>query len=201
MWAHRFIASPALLFVIVALSCGGSASRSGNTPDPNCGCNPTQPAGEDYRHDAKHVELPTDQVPQEITVDDMLGWPVSPAPPADAPRSGRELELFHIAVAYLQDAFLNPGDCDIHFEISDTADPTAKRVVVETPIGTSYCSARADVTAALAAHGIPLPAGGNLRPPIAIDVLGLAFQDYEHKRGSKYVATDWELHPAVITVH
>jgi len=33
-----------------------------------------------------------------------------------------------------------------------------------------------------------------------VDVLGLAFQDFNHPRGSVHVATVWELHPAVVTL-
>ncbi len=164
-----------------------------------CGCTPAEPDTKDYRHAAKHVDLPS-AAPQEITVNDILAWPVPPAPPPDAPRSGRELQLFHIATAYLQNVYTNPGDCDIHFEISQTPNKNAKRVIVELPIGTSYCSARANDTGQLAAHSITLPKGGEVTPSLPVDVLGLAFQDYEHKRGTPHVATDWELHPAIVTL-
>ncbi len=56
-------------------------------------------------------------------------------------------------------------------------------------------------TSQLAPHRIALlPAGGEVKPALAVNVSGLAFQDYEHKRGTAFVATDWELHPAVITL-
>ena len=188
----------ALLFVTVALSCGGNAARSSGA-DPNCRCTPSAPDSNDYRHDAKHVDLPAITA-LEITVDDILGWPVPPAPPSNAPRAGRELQLFHIATAYLQNVYLNPGDCDIHFEVSNTPDKSAKRVIVETPVGASYCSARANITSQLAAHNITLPPGGDVKPALAVEVTGLAFQDFEHKRGSALVATDWELHPAIVNL-
>ncbi len=130
----------------------------------------------------------------------MLTWPQGPAPSSTAPRSGRELQLFHIAKAYVQQVYMNPGDCDIHFEISQTADKTASRVIVETPADQSYCAARSQIQSQLAAHGITLPAGGDVNPPLASDVIGLAFQDFEHSRGTKYVKTVWELHPAIVTL-
>lgn len=139
-------------------------------------------------------------VAQEIKVKDILSWSIPPAPARTAPRSGRELQLFHIAVAYLQNVFMNPGDCDIHFEISDTPEATAARVIVETPIGASYCSARANITSQLATHGIILPMGSDAKPPLLVQVTGLAFQDFHHHRGSQFVGTDWELHPAILSL-
>jgi hypothetical protein len=28
----------------------------------------------------------------------------------------------------------------------------------------------------------------------------MAFQDFDHARGSAHVATNWELHPAIVTI-
>jgi hypothetical protein len=35
---------------------------------------------------------------------------------------------------------------------------------------------------------------------VQVEVLGLAFQDYSHDRGTKKVSTVWELHPAIVTI-
>ncbi len=125
----------AVTFLAIALSCGGNPAPSppAATPPPApsplspapapaspafaydvCHCTPTSPESGDYRHAAKHVDLPAMQ-PQVVTVDEILQWAQGPAPAANAPRSGRELQLFQIPRAYLQNVYINPGDCDIHF--------------------------------------------------------------------------------------
>ncbi|MFB3915755.1 MAG: hypothetical protein ACE14M_03435 [Terriglobales bacterium] len=184
----------------IALSCGGTGSRtSGNATDPICYCTPTEEAAQEYRHAAKHVPLPN-SVPQEIDINTMLSWPVPPAPAADAPRTGRETQLFHISLAYLQNARIFP-DCDIHAELSQTPDKNAPRVIVETPIDQEYCSARHTLNHQLAQHGFTLSTiSGEVSPALAVTVLGLAFQDSEHQRGSPQVATTWELNPAVVNL-
>jgi hypothetical protein len=143
--------------------------------------------------------------PIQTTVSQMLAWPVNPVPDG-TPRSGRELQVFEIATAYVQFAGTNPGDCDIHVEISQTADKTAPRVIVEIPgqipTDNEYCPARQSLQTALAPHGVTLNgAGQELDPALPADVVGLAFQDFEHTRGTKFVATTWELHPAIVTLH
>jgi hypothetical protein len=35
---------------------------------------------------------------------------------------------------------------------------------------------------------------------LPVAVLGMAFEDFEHNRGSAQVATLWELHPAIVTI-
>jgi hypothetical protein len=90
----------------------------------------------------------------------------------------------------------------MHFEISDTSDITAPRAIVETPSDREYCGARQNIQQQLAAHGFTIgSADGTLLTPLPVSVIGLAFQDFEHNRGSKYVATVWELHPAIVTLH
>jgi len=163
---------------------------------------PTQPASSDYRHAAKHVPLPTG-TPNEVTVGDILAFPQGAEPARDAPRTGRELQLFHVAHAFVQLAWVNPGDCDIHLEISDSPVKAAARVIVETPVDSEYCAARRAIAARLAAHGFGLSdtlPGGELPAAIPADVLGLAFQDFAHKRGSTFVKTVWELHPAIVNL-
>jgi hypothetical protein len=186
------------MFIAAALSCGGNSATSSDT-GPACNCTPTKPESNDYRHAAKHVDLPA-VTPQEITVNEILSWPQGPAPSSTAPRSGRELQLFHIATAYLQQVYVNPGDCDIHFEISQIPDKNAPRMIVETPSDPSYCTARSQIQSQLATHGITLPAGGDVNPALACEATGLAFQDFEHTRGTKLVKTVWELHPAIVTL-
>ncbi len=186
----------ALVLLAVTFSCGFGS----NAKQDICNCVALEPPALDYRHIAKHVPLPNG-TPQEITVATMLSWPQDLIPlPPDAPRTGRELQLFHIAQAWLQYVHVNPEDCDISMEISDTPDVTAPRVVVETPVDSEYCSARQQLQAQLKAHGFTLDQqhGGIVPRPFAVEVLGLAFEDFEHNRGD--VATVWELHPAIVTL-
>lgn len=165
--------------------------------DPACTCTPTDPVSGDYRHAAKHVDLIV-AVPQEISVSDVLAWPHIASLPFDAPRTGRELQLFHIARAYLESVYVVKDDCDLHMELSATADPTAPRIVVETPIDASYCLARVSLQTALKAKGLSMTWG--TVSSIPVEVTGMAFDDYDHLRASQYVSTTWELHPAVVTV-
>src|SRR5438270_12561679 len=83
----------ALLFAGV-LSCGGADV---------CHCTPTAPAAKDFRRAEKHVPQPS-VVPVETTVAQILTWPLGPDPIDTTPRTGRELTLYHIATAYLQNA-------------------------------------------------------------------------------------------------
>lgn len=200
---------PLFLFALVQLSCGGHSSSStadpGGPPPPDspsdlCNCTDTEPAGSDFRTDAKHVDLPQIAA-TDITVATMLNWQVPPQPASDAPRQGIELQMFHIPNGFLQFAWLNPGDCDLHLEISDTPDKNAPRVIVETPHMDSFCSARRQLAQQLSAHGFTLSSGsGELPSALPVDVLGLAFQDFNHSRGTAHVATVWELHPAIVTL-
>src|SRR6266851_9984738 len=48
-----------------------------------------------------------------------VGQDVIVAP--DAPRTGRELQVFHVASAFLQEASVNAADCDVHFDFYDRA--------------------------------------------------------------------------------
>jgi hypothetical protein len=100
---------------------------------------------------------------------------------------------------------VNSVDCDITFEISQAADKKARRVIVETPVDTEFCSARKNIQAQLAQHGVRLDAehGGELPQALPADVLGMAFEDFDHSaiglgRESAQVRTVWELHPAIV---
>jgi hypothetical protein len=138
----------------------------------------------------------------EITVDTILAWPQDALVLPDAPRSGREFQVFHVAQAFVQNVSLNGGDCDVDLEISATADKTAHRVIVETPVDTEYCGARKNIQSQLAQHGFQLDGnhGGELPQALPADILGMAFEDFEHNRGSAQVTTLWELHPAIVTL-
>jgi hypothetical protein len=188
-----------ILLSAVILSCGSSRVQS-HIQDL-CNCLPVEPDAVDYRHAAKHVPLPNG-TPQEITVATILSWPTTPVLPPDQPRFGRELQLVHVASAFLQNASVNPGDCDVHLEISATADRNAPRVIVETPVDSEYCSARQQIQSQLAAHGFKLDVqnGGDLPQALPCSVLGLPFEDFEHNRGTAQVATLWEIHPAIVTI-
>jgi hypothetical protein len=82
------------------------------TPEDLCKCLPIEPDIADYRHLAKHVPIPNIAI-QEVTVETILGWAQDPLIPPDAPRTGRELEVFHIATGFLQNASVNAADCDV----------------------------------------------------------------------------------------
>lgn len=181
---------------LLLLACG-----SHNSLLDVCDCVPTAPASEDFRHNEKHVPLPN-STPQEITVATMLSWPQTPVPASDAPRSGRELQMFHISHAFVQLTFEVKSDCDIHMEISDTPDKTSPRAIVETPVDSEYCPARQVFEAQVFVHGTELAnlfQQAELPKPLAVDITGLAFQDDPHStRGSTLVGTVWELHPAIV---
>lgn len=185
---------------VFLLSCGG---HQGSGPIDVCNCTPTAPDSEDFRHSEKHVPLPN-IAPQDITVATMLTWPQTPVAAPDAPRSGRELQLFHIGKAFVQRTYEVQTDCDIHLEISDVADKSAPRAIAEMPSDMEYCQARQTFQSQLAAHSFKIGTHqelGDVNPPLPIDVVGLAFQDDPHPtRGSAQVKTIWELHPAVVKI-
>lgn len=181
------------LLSIFALSCGGGI----------CDCHPTAPASKDFRHDDKHVPLPA-ITPVETSVAQILAWPLGPDPTNTTPRSGRELTLFHIATAFLQNARIVSFDCDVHAELSEVPSKNAPRVIVETPIDSEYCANRESLASALAKHHFRLrseqASQAELPQPLPVSVVGLAFRDFEHNRGSQEIGTPWELHPAIVTV-
>jgi hypothetical protein len=186
-WKH-FVA--AALFALVVLACGGS--------DPICDCQPSKPDSVDFRFAEKHIPLPSGPA-IEITVNTMLSWPQQPVPTNTTPRTGRELQFFHISQAYLQAIWLQPTDCDFHLELSETASKTAPRVIVETPRDSEYCPARRQEATMMQNHGMQfLRHQQEVATPFPVSVTGMAFEDFEHGRGSVHVATLWELHPAIV---
>jgi hypothetical protein len=198
---RMYLAGMTMLITVVIMSCNGQDfGVLQPTPEDLCKCIPLEPDVADYRHAAKHVPIP-DTTAQEVSVDDILAWPEDLIIPPDAPRTGRELDVFHIANAFLQNASVNAVDCDISMEISQTAEKNSPRMTVETPVDSEYCSARQNLQAQLKQHGFQLDSqhGGELPQALPIDVTGMAFEDFEHNRGN--VATLWEIHPAIVTLH
>jgi hypothetical protein len=190
------------LVAFFVIACNGSSYGIFQpTPEDLCKCLPLEPDIADYRHVAKHVPIPNISA-QEIDVATILSWTQDPIMAPDAPRTGRENEVFHVATAYLQAASVNGADCDVTMEISSTSDKNAARVVVETPVDSEYCSARQNIQAQLKQHNFRLDSqhGGELPQALPAQVLGMAFEDFEHNRGSAQVATVWELHPAIVTL-
>jgi len=204
----RGVFAKVMWFVVAGLllSCGGHQGiRPQSVPEQLdvCNCTPAGPASADFRHNQKHVPLPNSPA-QEITVATMLTWPQTPVPGPDAARTGRELQMFHIARAFVQLSYEVQSDCDIHMEISDSADKTAARVIVETPADGEYCTARRSFQAQMAAQGFTLGTlftAAEVPQPVPVDVLGLAFLDDPHSgRGSAQVQTIWEIHPANVKI-
>jgi len=197
------LAGSTILLVLTLVSCTGQDyGVLQPTPENLCKCLPIEPDLADYRHLAKHVPIPDTPI-QEVTVETILGWAQDPLIPPDAPRSGRELEVFHIATAFLQNASINAVDCDVVMEISHTPEKNAARMIVETPVDSEYCSARQNIQAQLKQHGFRLDSqhGGELPQAFSVEVVGMAFEDFEHDRGTGQVGTLWELHPAIVTLH
>ncbi len=189
--SHLRLAVVAAL-VLFALSCGGGGLDV-------CNFSPTSPASKDYRHDAKQVGLPAPNG-TETSVGGIISWGEPTPPGFQAARQGREQQLFHISQAFVQSVWLQPTDGDIHMEISDTPDKNAPRVIVETPETSAYCPARQQELALITKQGIQLTTTRTeVAKPFPVSVLGLAFEDHPHSgRGSQFVATIWELHPAVV---
>jgi hypothetical protein len=193
-----------VLLAGLALSCG-NLNVGQVQPLDLCQCTPLD-LGLEYRHIEKHVPIPV-MVASEITIDTIYTWAQIDPGSLDPPRTGNELQVFHVAVAFLQEVSINSEDCDISLEISQTADKTARRVIVETLVDTEFCSARKTIQTQLAQHGFRLDAthGGELPQALPADVLGMAFEDFDHnaiglQRGSAQVATVWELHPATVNL-
>jgi len=190
------------LLALLGVGCNGSSfGVLQPNPEDLCKCLPLEPAILDFRHLAKHVPIPNIAA-QEIGVDTILSWTQDAFVDPAAPRTGRELQVFHVASAFLQEASVNAADCDVHFEISMTSDKSAPRVIVETPVDSEFCSARQNAQSQLAKHHFVLDSqhGGELPVALPVDVLGMAFEDFDHNRGSVQVATIWELHPAIVSI-
>jgi len=92
--------------------------------------------------------------------------------------AGWSSQIVHVASAFLQEASVNAADCDVHFEISMTADKSAPRVIVETPVDSEFCSARQNAQSQLAKHKFVLDSqhGGELPLALPVDFLGMALK-------------------------
>jgi len=88
-------------------------------PEDLCKCLSIEPDIADFRHLAKHVSIPNIAA-QEIGVDSILSWTQDAFVDPGAPRTGRELQVFHLATAFLPEASVNAADCDVHFELSQS---------------------------------------------------------------------------------
>jgi len=183
-----------LIALVTLFSCGGHDLSN------LCDCHPKEPDSVDFRHAEKHIPLPPGPA-TPITVQTILSWPQHESVP-DRPRIGRETMLFQVNHAFLQWASVQDGDCDLHLEISATPEKNAPRVMVETPVDAEYCTARQSLQAQLKQHGRNLTEtdGGEIPKPIPVTVVGLAFEDFEHNRGTAQIATTWELHPAILSL-
>ena len=191
-----------MLLALLGIGCNGTTyGILQPNPEDLCKCLPIEPDIADFRHLAKHVPIPSIAA-QEIGVDTILSWTQDVFVDPGAPRTGRELQVFHLANAFLQEASVNAADCDVHFELSQTSDKNAPRVIVETPVDSEFCSARQNAQSQLAKHSFKLDSqhGGELPVALPVQVLGMAFEDFDHSRGSTQVATIWELHPAIVTI-
>ncbi|HET9995586.1 MAG TPA: hypothetical protein VFQ18_09275 [Candidatus Acidoferrum sp.] len=191
----------------LALSCGTLNNLGQVQPQDLCQCAPLD-LGLEYRHMEKHIPIAV-MPALPLTIDTMYSWAQPDPGSLDPPRTAVELQVFHIAVAFVQEVSVNSEDCDIHVEISQTPDKTARRVIVETPVDTEFCTARKNLQTQLAQHGFRLDPthGGELLPQgLPADVVGMAFLDFDHTaiglsaRGSPQVTTLWELHPAIVTL-
>jgi hypothetical protein len=198
-----------ILFTVpwIVESCSTLHTVTGEIqPKDLCLCTPLN-LGLEYRHLEKHVPIPMTMTPMELTIDTMYGWPQTDPGSIDPPRTGVELQVWHITTAYLQAVHVNSEDCDVVFEISETPEKTARRVIVETPVDSEYCSARRNIQTQLLQHGftVDVEHGGELTTALPANVMGLAFLDFDHvaiglTRGSPQVQTLWELHPAVVSL-
>ncbi len=195
-----------VLFFLLLIAIAVMASTASCGGGDICHCKPTASTSQDFRHAEKHVPLPNG-TPTPTTVAQILAWPLGADPTNTTPRTGRELTLYQIPNGFLQSARLISFDCDIHLEISDTPSKSAPRVIVETPIDSEYCDNRKALQHALAQHHFqlrfidqPQVSQAELPHALPVSVVGLAFRDFEHNRGSQEVGTPWELHPAEVTV-
>src|SRR5260370_6053068 len=97
------------LLGILGVGCNGS-SYGVLQPNPEdlCKCLPIEPDILDFRHLAKHVPIPVIAA-QEIGIDTILPWPQDTFVAPDAPRTGRELQVFHVAGSFLPEASVKAG--------------------------------------------------------------------------------------------
>ena len=190
-----------VLLAALMVSCSGQDfGFLQPTPEDLCKCLPAEPDILDYRHIAKHVPI-SNVAPQEVSVETILTWPQDVFYSSGRSTNWARASSLPHRRGVLTKRECECADCDVSMEISQTADKSSSRMTVETPVDSEYCSARQTLQAQLKQHGFRLDSqhGGELPQALPVDVVGMAFEDFEHDRGN--VATLWELHPAIVTPH
>lgn len=163
-----------------------------------CECHPDVSPQAEFRYESKNTPLPKVR-PEETTIKEILDWvPLYfPGFAANTPRSDRELQLYHVGRAYLQAIWVNRYDCDFHLEVSHDDKKDSPRIIVE--MTKDYCTERKTLQSQLAEQGVTVDDKfQELKQPLAVDIIGLPFQDKSEPRGSRHVDALWELHPAIM---
>lgn len=183
------------LILVCALSSGLVAAQK---LDFACECHPAVSPKAEFRYESKNAPLPKVQ-PEETTVKEILDWVPQyfPGFPSNTARQDRELRFFHVSRAFLQAVWVNRYDCDFHLEVSHDEKKDSPRIIVE--MTKNYCSERKELQSQLALQGVIVDdKHQELRQALAVEIVGLAFQDKNERRGSALVDALWELHPAIV---
>src|SRR3982074_927023 len=108
---HILLAGGAILMWVLSASCNGQ-DYGVLQPNPGdlCKCLPIEPDIADFRHIAKHQPIPSMSA-GETDVTPIVSWPQDVCVAPDAPRTGRELQVFHLGSAFVQEASVNAADC------------------------------------------------------------------------------------------
>jgi len=173
-------------------------SAAAQKPYLACECHPDVSPKAEFRYESKNAPIPKVKA-EESTVGDILDWAPQyfPGFPSDTPRQDRELRLYHVNRAFLQAVWVNRYDCDFHLEVSQDKDKDAPRIIVE--MTKDYCSERKELTNQLATKGVAVDDTlQELKEPLPVEIMGLAFQDKSEPRGTGHVDSLWELHPAIV---
>jgi hypothetical protein len=202
-----------LLFaLLIPLACVSAYGQITVT----CGPPKFKPQSSQYRGDVKH-RAPGSPTGTVIGAGNMYGFPsvtVAKAGAAKhAPMAGsKETQTFTLD-AFLWQAKVEPNDCEIHLELSDSqTSSTARRVILEIPPDSAFAT---DYQAILGLIQQKFPGTSNFGPdvpfrfttPVHVRITGFGFFDGVHKgfagtqggnggHGSAAVQTFWELHPS-----
>jgi hypothetical protein len=183
------------MLLVCILSSGAVAAQK---PYLACECHADVSPQAEFRYESKNTPLPKVQ-PEETTVKEILDWvPLYfPGFPSNTPRQDRELRLFHVSQAFLQAIWVNRYDCDFHLEVSHDDKKDSPRIIVE--MTKDFCSERKELQSQLASKGVIVDDKfQELKQPLAVEIVGLAFQDKSEPRGSGHVDALWELHPSIV---
>jgi hypothetical protein len=139
--------------------------------------------------DITSISILRDIFPPEGKAEDLLSIRFLESDIADYRHVAKHVPISNIAAQEIDvdtTASVNGVDCDVTMEISSTPDKNAARVVVETPVDSEYCSARQNIQAQLKQHNFRLDSqhGGELPQALPAEILDMAFEDFEHNRGS-----------------